>query len=205
MGVSAAFVGFAYAGKLAAEAFTSIAKAIPDAIGPFIKFALISPLLYAAAGAISALSLSLALFAGASIGGKLVSFFAGDPFEKFQKLADLSERLKMSADAMKDISMAAASFVSINAFADSISKLADSLGRLNDQLGAIKSEELSKLSQIASATTAPNTTTPPANTTLNTSGVEDKLDKLTNLLVGGAVRVYLNGKLVNSAMAIDAG
>ena len=205
MGVSAAFIGFAYAGKLAAEAFTSIAKAIPDAIGPFIKLALISPLLYAAAGAISALSLSLALFAGASIGGKLVSFFAGDPFEKFQKLADLSERLKMSADAMKDISMAAASFVSINAFADSISKLADSLGRLNDQLGAIKSEELSKLSQIASATTAPNTTTPTANTTLNTSGVEDKLDKLTNLLVGGAVRVYLNGKLVNSAMTIDAG
>ena len=203
--ISLSFIGLAYAGKLASEAFTSIAKAIPDAIGPFIKFALISPLLYSAAGAISALSLSLALFAGASIGGKLVSFFAGDPFEKFQKLADLSERLKMSADAMKDISMAAASFVSINAFADSISKLADSLGRLNDQLGAIKSEELSKLSQIASATTAPNTTTPTANTTLNTSGVEDKLDKLTNLLVGGAVRVYLNGKLVNSAMAIDAG
>ena len=199
--ISLSFIGLAYAGKLAADAFASIAKAIPDAIGPFIKFALISPLLYGAAGAISALSLSLALFAGASIGGKLVSFFAGDPFEKFQKLADLSERLKMSADAMKDISIAATSFVSINAFADSISKLADSLGRLNDQLGAIKSEELSKLSQAASATPAPNTTTPTANTTLNTSGIEAKLDTLTNLLTGGAVRVYLDGKDVSSAMS----
>ena len=205
MGVSAAFVGFAYAGKLAAEAFTSIAKAIPDAIGPFIKFALISPLLYAAAGAISALSISLALFAGASVGGKIISFFAGDPFEKFQKLADLSERLKMSADAMRDISMAATSFVSINAFADSISKLADSLGRLNDQLGAIKSEELYKLSQIAAGANVSEKIAPSTNTTINTSGMEDKLDKLTSLLVGGAVRVYLDGKLVNSAMTISAG
>jgi hypothetical protein len=200
MGISAAFIGFAYAGKLAAEAFTSIAAVIPDAIGPFIKFALISPLLYAAAGAISALSISLALFAGASVGGKLASFFTGDPFEKFQKLADLSERLKMSADAMKDISIAAASFTSINAFADSISKLADSLGKLNDQLGAIKSDELSKLSQVASATNSSNTIAPVAATTLNTSGIEAKLDTLTNLLTGGAVRVYLDGKDVSAAM-----
>jgi hypothetical protein len=201
MGISAAFIGFAYAGKLAAEAFTSIAAVIPDAIGPFIKFALISPLLYAAAGAISALSISLALFAGASVGGKLASFFTGDPFEKFQKLADLSERLKMSADAMKDISIAAASFTSINAFADSISKLADSLGKLNDQLGAIKSDELSKLSQVASATNSSNTIAPAAATNLNTSGIEAKLDTLTNLLTGGAVRVYLDGKDVSSAMS----
>jgi hypothetical protein len=203
--VSLSFIGLAYAGKLAADAFVSIAKAIPDAIGPFIKFALISPLLYAAAGAVSALSLSLVLFAGASVAGKLTSFFTGDPFEPFQKLANLSDKLKTSADAMKSISIAAATFTSINAFADSISKLADSLGRLNDQLGAIKTEQLSKLSQIASATTTQATNTAAASATLNTSGVEDKLDKLTSLLVGGAVRVYLNGKLVNSAMAIDAG
>jgi hypothetical protein len=205
MGVSAAFVGFAYAGKLAANAFTSIAKVIPNAIGPFIKFALISPLLYAAAGAISALSISLALFAGASVGGKLLSFFTGDPFEKFQKLADLSERLKMSAEAMKDISMAAASFVSINAFADSISKLADSLGKLNDQLGAIKSDELSKLSQLAASTNTPEKNAPSTNTTINTSGIEGKLDTLTNLLTGGAVRVYLDGKNVSSVMAAGNG
>jgi hypothetical protein len=83
--------------------------------------------------------------------------------------------------------------------------LADSLGRLNDQLGAIKTEQLSKLSQIASATTTQATNTAPASATLNTSGMEDKLDKLTSLLVGGAVRVYLDGKLVNSAMTISAG
>jgi hypothetical protein len=139
---------------------------------------------------------------------KKVSFgdlISKESVEGIEKLANMSENLQKSAKAIADISIAAAAFTSINSFADSISKLADSLGRLNDQLGAIKSEELSKLSQIASATTAPNTTTPTANTTLNTSGVENKLDKLTSLLVGGAIRVYLNGKLVNSAMAIDSG
>jgi plasmid stability protein/plasmid maintenance system antidote protein VapI len=40
-----------------------------------------------------------------------------------------------------------------------------------------------------------------ATTTMNTSGIEAKLDTLTNLLTGGAVRVYLDGKDVSSAMS----
>lgn len=37
--------------------------------------------------------------------------------------------------------------------------------------------------------------------TMNTSALEAKLDTLTNLLVGGAVRVYLDGKDVSAAMS----
>ena len=40
-----------------------------------------------------------------------------------------------------------------------------------------------------------------ATSTMNTSGIEAKLDTLTNLLTGGAVRVYLDGKDVSSAMS----
>jgi hypothetical protein len=39
-----------------------------------------------------------------------------------------------------------------------------------------------------------------ATTAMNTSGIEAKLDTLTNLLTGGAVRVYLDGKDVSAAM-----
>lgn len=45
------------------------------------------------------------------------------------------------------------------------------------------------------------TTTPVAGTKLDTSGLEAKLDNLTQLLVGGAVRVYLDGKDVSAAMS----
>ena len=49
------------------------------------------------------------------------------------------------------------------------------------------------------ATAAPAATG--ATAALNTSGIEAKLDTLTNLLTGGAVRVYLDGKDVSSAMS----
>lgn len=48
------------------------------------------------------------------------------------------------------------------------------------------------------ATAAPATAG--ATTAMNTSGIEAKLDTLTNLLTGGAVRVYLDGKDVSAAM-----
>jgi hypothetical protein len=40
-----------------------------------------------------------------------------------------------------------------------------------------------------------------AGTKIDTSALEDKLDKLTDLLVGGAVRVYLDGSDVSAAMS----
>ena len=44
-----------------------------------------------------------------------------------------------------------------------------------------------------------------ATATMNTSGIEAKLDTLTNLLTGGAVRVYLDGKDVSSTLADNYG
>jgi hypothetical protein len=205
MGISAAMIGFAYAGKLAAESFVSISKVIPDAIGPFIKFALISPLLYSAAGGVGALSASLMLFAGASVGGKLISFFTGNPLEKFEKFAGISEQLKTSAKAIADISIAASQFSSINSFADSIGRLADSLGKLNGQLSSMNTENLNKLQTINVGSKTQSTTqssSEPAPTDL--TAVVDKLDEIYKGLTGGEVCVYLDGSRVSGKMSSRA-
>ena len=79
-------------------------------------------------------------------------------------------------------------------------RLAESLGKLNDQLGKIKSEELSKLSQISSAS-GTSTSEESKSMKVDNSGIEAKLDKLTDLLVGGAIRVYMDGADVSSAIS----
>ncbi len=339
LGVSAAFIGLAYAGKLAAEAFVMIAKALPETIGPIIKFALVSPLLYVAAGGIGVLAASLgvlALASGASliasvgifiiakaieklgtgignaatgmasfaknasgtintlrqlgslslsnpaksiqaiadalssfgtgsaiagIGSFVGNFLGGDPIAKMERLSGISDKLENAANAMRSISNAVKGFGSIDSFAKSISGLTDafskigedsiskiskfssmadklkesavaignittsasqfemvdkfaksidtlseSLNKLNDSLGKIKSEELSKLTAVSNRST--NTATEQGAQGapgMNTSGIEAKLDKLTELLVGGAVRVYLNGKDVSSGLANSVG
>jgi hypothetical protein len=133
-----------------------------------------------------------------------------ESIEGIQKLSNMSKDLQNSATALMDISMAAATFTSINSFADSITKLTESLGKLNENLRLIESEKLSKLSSIANISAARIGTNAEVNTDtvktnkFDTSGIEEKLDKLTSLLVGGAVRVYLDKKLMNSAMALDS-
>ena len=285
LGISAAFIGFAYAAKLVSEAIVNVAKILPDAIGPLTQLAIISPLLYVAAGGIGALATSLGVLAAmtipatiaslaiyvvaksvgklgenfeavgkgmitftkgikasidpikqiaqirlgdsaegmkqlssalasfgvgsavAGIGSFVGNFLGGDPIAKMERLASISEKLKVSADAISSIAVATSRFSTVDSFAKSVGTLADSLDKLSDSLGKIKTEELAKLSAIGNATPTTETTTAKTaeQTAANMAGVEAKLDKLTELLVGGAVRVYIDGKNVSAAMANTAG
>jgi hypothetical protein len=65
------------------------------------------------------------------------------------------------------------------------------------ELQEVVGELVEAIAKLGTTTTSPQTTT---GTNINTSALESKLDNLTNLLVGGAVRVYLDGKDVSSAM-----
>jgi len=279
MGVSLAFVGIAYAIKLASEAFINIAKILPEIIVPLMQFAILSPLLYIAAGSIGALALSFGMLAAmtlpalvaaaavyiiaksvnklgdsfektangislfsktavsiinpikqlatanlkdaatgisslgaalsafgtgsavAGIGSFIGNFLGGDPIAKMEKLASIGDKLKITADSISAIAQATSQFRAIDVFAESVTKLATSLGKLNDELGKIKSEELSKLSQISSAAGATSKTEENKSMKVDNSGIEAKLDKLTDLLVGGAIRVYMDGTDVSSAIS----
>jgi hypothetical protein len=90
-------------------------------------------------------------------------------------------------------------FTVVDSFAKSIDTLADSLSNLNDQVEKISVLKLAAITAISAAGAA-TATAPAAATNLNTGGIEAKLDTLTNLLTGGAVRVYLDGKDVSAAM-----
>ena len=154
------------------------------------------------------LSNSLASFgvgsAVAGIGSFVGNFLGGDPIAKMEKLASISDRLKDAASAISLIATATSRFSAVDSFAKSVGILADSLNKLTDSLGDIKTEELAKLSTITGATSA-KTETAPTSATMTTGGIEAKLDKLTELLIGGAVKVHIDGKLVSSAMANTAG
>jgi hypothetical protein len=129
-----------------------------------------------------------------------------DSISKISKFASMADKLKESAVAIGNITTSANQFEMVDKFAKSIETLAESLNKLNDSLGKIKSEELSKLTAVSNRST--NTATEQGvqgAPGMNTSGIEAKLDKLTELLVGGAVRVYLNGKDVSSGLANSVG
>ena len=282
LGIGGAFALFGLGAKLVADAFVSIAAVIPDAIVPLTQLALLSPLLYVAAGGIGALAVGLGVLAAATIPATVASvgiyiiaksveklgtsfeqvskstislaksiptvinpikqfasinmketaegmmllsnslasfgvgsavagigsfvgnFLGGDPIAKMEKLASISDRLKDAASAISLIATATSRFSAVDSFAKSVGILADSLNKLTDSLGDIKTEELAKLSTITGATSA-KTETAPTSATMTTGGIEAKLDKLTELLIGGAVKVHIDGKLVSSAMANTAG
>ena len=268
LGVSLAFVGIAYAIKLASEAFINIAKILPEILVPLMQFAIVSPLLYIAAGSIGALALSFGMLAAmtmpALVAAAAVYIIAksvdklGDSFEKTAKGISLFSKTSLSiinpikqlatanlkeaatgisslgsalsdfgtgsavagigsfignflggdpiaitADSISAIAQATSQFRAIDVFAESVTKLATSLGKLNDELGKIKSEELSKLSQISSASGTTSTSEESKSMKVDNSGIEAKLDKLTDLLVGGAIRVYMDGADVSSVIARD--
>ena len=190
-----------------AKGASLMAKSIPAAINPIRQFASVN--VKDAAQGILMLSNSLASFgigsAAAGIGSFIGNFLGGDPIAKMEKLAGMSEKLKDSASAISQIAAATSKFSAVESFAKSVGVLADSLNKLTDSLGKIKTEELSKLNVIANATNATNQPAPTTQPAMNTSAIEAKLDKLTELLVGGAIRVYMDGKNVSSAVANNAG
>jgi hypothetical protein len=200
-----ALIPFGVAAIAAGYGMKLLGEGIKSGIDPLIKFANVAPKLVIATTAIGALSIALAAFAGASVIGKITSFFTGDPFAKFKKLADMGDQLKKAADAMAELSEAGSTFGAMNSFAVAVGKLADSIGRLNKQLGSMSTENLNVLSalSVGAGTTATSPTSSPtmAVAKSDNTGVESRLDKLIGLLENGAIGINMDGKKLSSAMS----
>ena len=200
--LGAALIPFAAAALMAGAGIKMLGEGIASSVDPILRLSQID--LTKTALGIGAIGVALAAFGAGSAAAGLGSFvgglLAGDPIKKMERLGAVGEKLKMTAEAISEISNVMSTFTVVDSFAKSIDTLADSLSNLNDQVEKISVLKLAAITAI-SATGAATAAAPAAATTLNTSGIEAKLDTLTNLLTGGAVRVYLDGKDVSSAMS----
>jgi hypothetical protein len=201
LGVS--LIPFAAAALLAGTGVKMLGEGIASSVDPILRLSQID--LTKAALGIGAVGVALTAFGAGSAAAGLGSFvgglLAGDPIKKMERLGAVGEKLKMTAEAISKISNVMSTFTVVDSFAKSIDTLSNSLSNLNDQVEKISMLKLAAITAIgAVGATASATTTPAATSNLNTSGIEAKLDTLTNLLTGGAVRVYLDGKDVSAAM-----
>ena len=204
--LGAALIPFAAAALMAGAGIKMLGEGIASSVDPILRLSQID--LTKTALGIGAIGVALAAFGAGSAAAGLGSFvgglLAGDPIKKMERLGAVGEKLKMTAEAISEISNVMSTFTVVDSFAKSIDTLADSLSNLNDQVEKISVLKLAAITAI-SATGAATAAAPAAATTLNTSGIEAKLDTLTNLLTGGAVRVYLDGKNVSSTLADNYG
>jgi len=204
--LSLSFVGFAYGVKLVAEGFAIFAESVTKSIEPLIKLGLMAPLLYVAAGGITALSYSLAAFgagqAAAGLGGFTGKLLGGDPINRLEKFVSIGEKLKGTADAINTIASATSKFGMVDAFSDAVGRLVYSLEKLNEQLGETKDIKIESLKALTASTEKLEPTTA-AGTAEKTSAasVESKLVELITLLREGAIAVNLDGTKVSQAMA----
>ena len=199
--LGAALIPFAAAALMAGAGIKMLGEGISSSVDPILRLSQID--LTKTALGIGAVGIALAAFGAGSAAAGLGSFvgglLAGDPIKKMERLGAVGEKLKMTAEAISEISNVMSTFTVVDSFAKSIDTLADSLSNLNDQvekIGVLKLAAITAISAAGAATAA----APAAATNLNTGGIEAKLDTLTNLLTGGAVRVYLDGKDVSAAM-----
>lgn len=199
--LGAALIPFAAAALMAGAGIKMLGEGIASSVDPILRLSQID--LTKTALGIGAVGVALAAFGAGSAAAGLGSFvgglLAGDPIKKMERLGAVGEKLKMTAEAISEISNVMSTFTVVDSFAKSIDTLADSLSNLNDQVEKISVLKLAAITAISAAGAA-TAAAPAAATNLNTGGIEAKLDTLTNLLTGGAVRVYLDGKDVSAAM-----
>ena len=200
--LGAALIPFAAAALMAGVGIKMLGEGISSSVDPMLRLSQID--LTKTALGIGAIGVALAAFGAGSAAAGLGSFvgglLGGDPIKKMERLGAVGEKLKMTAEAILAISNVMSTFTVVDSFAKSIDTLADSLSNLNDQVEKISVLKLAAITAIGAVGTA-TAATPAAATNVNMGGVEAKLDTLTNLLTGGAVRVYLDGKDVSSAMS----
>jgi len=201
-----ALIPFAAAALIAGAGVKMLGEGIATSVDPILRLSEID--LTKAALGIGAIGIALAAFGAGSASAGLGSFvgglLGGDPIAKMEKLASIGDKLKITAAAISSIAQATSQFTAMDAFSESVTKLATSLGKLNDQISEtniLKFAALTAMTSTAAATATTATTTQTQTPSGNMAGVEAKLDKLTELLVGGAVRVYLDGKNVSSRVA----
>ena len=137
-------------GLAAFESFIPVlSEFVQGALGGLVELAGVGPGLLVAAAGIAAVSGALIAFGASSALGGLLSFFGGDPIEKFLKLADRAADLSVAGQALKTITDSINQFDSepIDLMAISIHKLADALGMLQD--GLMKKDPLKPLRRLA--------------------------------------------------------
>ena len=200
-----ALIPFGVAALAAGAGIKMFGDGVSTSVDPIIKLSAID--LTKTALGIGALGIALAAFGAGSAYAGLTSFvgglLGGDPIAKMEKLAGIGAKLKISADSITAISIAASQFSSINSFADSIVRLADSLGNLNGQLSSMNTENLAKLQAIgvSGGETQPSTETQPTTTAPDLTAIVNKLDEIYKGLTGGEVCVYLDGSRVSGKMS----
>ena len=195
-----ALIPFSLAAIMAGSAMVLMGKGIESAVGPIERLAQVD--LTKTALGIGAVSVALAAFgsgaAAAGMGSFVGNLLGSDPISKMEKLASIGNQLKVTADSITAISQSLTSFGNVNQFASAVDTLVISLQGLNDELDRLS---LIKLAALAVAGTTTTSAPAASGATMDTKGIEDKLDNLTNLLVGGAVRVYMDGRNVSSVLA----
>ena len=199
--LGAALIPFAAAALMAGVGIKMLGEGIASSVDPILRLSQID--LTKTALGIGAVGVALAAFGAGSAAAGLGSFvgglLSGDPIKKMERLGAVGEKLKLTAESISAISNVMSTFTVVDSFAKSIDTLANSLSNLNDQVEKISVLKLAAITAISAAGAAA-TATPAAAANVNMGGVEAKLDTLTNLLTGGAVRVYLDGKDVSAAM-----
>ena len=205
-----ALIPFAAAALIAGAGVKMLGEGIASSVDPILRLSEID--LTKAALGIGAIGIALAAFGAGSASAGLGSFvgglLGGDPIAKMEKLASIGDKLKITAESITSIAQATSQFKAMDAFSESVTKLATSLGKLNDQISEtniLKFAALTAMTSTVAATQTSETQTQTQTSSGNMAGVEAKLDKLTDLLAGGAIRVYLDGKDVSSGLANSFG
>lgn len=205
-----ALIPFAAAALIAGVGVKMLGEGIASSVDPILRLSEID--LTKAALGIGAIGIALTAFGAGSASAGLGSFvgglLGGDPIAKMEKLASIGDKLKITAESITSIAQATSQFKAMDAFSESVTKLATSLGKLNDQISEtniLKFAALTAMTSTAAATQTSETQTQTQTSSGNMAGVEAKLDKLTDLLAGGAIRVYLDGKDVSSGVANSFG
>lgn len=186
--LGAALIPFGVAALAAGAGIKMLGEGISSSVDPILTLSTID--LTTTAIGITAVGAALAAFGGGSaaagLGSFVGKFLSGDPIEKMEKLAAIGDKLKVTADSITAISLAAAQFSTINVFSDAITKLSESLTTLSNSINKFDSGGIAKLSQISAASgTAGSTRATTAEPTTN--GVESKLDELISLMKQGRI------------------
>ncbi len=197
-----ALIPFSVAALAAGAGVKMLGEGISSSVDPIMKLSEID--LTTTALGITAVAAALAAFGGGSAASGLGSFvgslLGGDPIKKMQALAEVGDKLKITADAISQISVATSQFGAVDSFSGAISKLAESLTTLNNSIRGFNFEGLKTIFQTSiGENTATTTAQSPA--TFATSGVEAKLDELINLLKDGAIGINIDGIKASKVLA----
>lgn len=138
-----------------------------------------------------------------SVGDFIKKILGVDPLQKIEKLAEVGQKLNITAEAMSKITIAASNFSVINAFSDAIIKLANSLSTLNTNIDKLNLDKLSAISSASqTAGTAVAATVAPLG---NMSGIESKLDSLISLMTEGKIIAVVDLDKLTTRVATKSG